>query len=93
MMVPIVKLLNEKQSALISALRTVYFMAKKDIPTHQYRYFLDFLEFQGCKEMMSLNCRKNATYRTHKIAGVMQGVITKVIREGTQALIDDSEVV
>ena len=34
---------SEKETALLSALRTVYFMVKQDIPTHKYEQFLDFL--------------------------------------------------
>ena len=82
------KLIAERDKSIISAIKTVYFLAKSDIPTHKYGDFLDFLEFQGCPEVKGLDCGQNATYRSDHIAREMQEAVALVIKDEIQEKIE-----
>ena len=51
-----------QEKAVVSALRTVYWLGKKYIATEKYRSLLNFLELQGCKDLENLTAVKNASY-------------------------------
>lgn len=62
MMKILTKRVSSQDSALIHALKTVYFLVKQNIPNHQYPDFVDFLVMMGCDAFAPLNVAANSTY-------------------------------
>ncbi len=52
------KAMGENEKAILSAIKTVYFMAKCDIPNAKYAEMLEFLKFQGRRisDYISVQC-------------------------------------
>ncbi|XP_013399516.1 zinc finger MYM-type protein 1-like [Lingula anatina] len=66
---------SENDSAIIHALRTIYFLAKQDIATSKYPDFVDFLIQQGCSALVPIA----KSYQSYSIAKYFQESIYEVI--------------
>lgn len=53
-----------QEKAVVSALRTVYWLGKEHIATEK---LLNFLKLQGCKDLENLTAGKNASYTSVQI--------------------------
>ena len=69
-----------QEKAVLSALRTVYWLGKEYITTEKYRTLLNFLKLQGCKDLENLTAAKNATYDSVQSAKDFQSVIAESIQ-------------
>lgn len=85
--------LEKKETALLSALKTVYFLAENDIPTHKYGKFLEFQQFQGLDFVDQLQCGDGTTYGSDRMATEMQECIAEVVRDDIQTKLEESEFV
>ena len=71
-----------QEKAVVSALRTVYWLGKEYIATEKYRSLLNFLKLQGCKDLENLTVGKNASYDSVQSAKEFQSVIAENIQSG-----------
>ena len=74
------KTIFKKEEAIVSAIETVYWLAKENIATVKYASLLDFSDKQGCEAVKAMCSGKNATYRSNTIAQEIQQAISDTIQ-------------
>ena len=73
------KQLSDKEQAVVSAMKCVYFMIKQCYASSGYGDFVDFIGYMNCPDIDQLNCGDNATYTSVDIAYEFQDSIAAVI--------------
>nr|XP_006820028.1 PREDICTED: uncharacterized protein LOC102809342 [Saccoglossus kowalevskii] len=71
--------LTKKQDAVITAMKTVYWLAKEAIATDKYSSLLELLRESGCEHVGNLQVGGNATYQSSTTAEDLQQTISDVI--------------
>ena len=77
--ISIEKQLSDKEQAVVSAMKCVYFMIKQGYASSGYGDFVDFMGCMNCPDIDQLNCGDNATYTSVDIAYEFQDSIAAVI--------------
>ncbi|XP_070576346.1 uncharacterized protein C17orf113-like [Ptychodera flava] len=85
--------LSENDQGIISAMQSVYWLAKEDIATRKYESLLKFLKLQGVQTVDKLRIGQNASYTSRQTAEEMQDAIGKVIANDIQKQLQESEFV
>ena len=71
-----------QRRALVGALKTVYCLAKQEIPlTTKYEAILELTISLGCDYLKGLEVGSNARYRSHTIIGEFLKVLAIVVEE------------
>ncbi|XP_013384257.1 protein FAM200A-like [Lingula anatina] len=78
---------SENDSAIIHALRTIYFLAKQDIATSKYPDFVDFLIQQGCSDLAPIA----KSYQSYTITKDFQESIYEVILRDMRKKLTDAD--
>ena len=78
------KQLSDKEQAIISAMKCVYFMIKQGYASSGYGDFVDFMGYMNCPDIDQLNCGDNATYTSVDIAYEFQDSIAAVIHSSIE---------
>ena len=72
---------SSQEQAVVSGMRTVYWLAKEHIATEKYDSLMNLLKLQGCKDIENLNVAKNASYNSVQTAKDFQSVIAECIQD------------
>ncbi|XP_077988181.1 zinc finger protein 862-like [Glandiceps talaboti] len=83
--------LSDADKAIISAMQSVYWLAKEDIATLKYESLLKFLKFQGVDTLDTLKISQNATYTSRETADGMQDAIGSIIKKQIVSQLRQSE--
>ena len=78
------KQLSDKEQAIVSAMKCVYFMIKQGYASSGYGDFVDFMGYKNCPDIDQLNCGDNATYTSVDIAYEFQDSIAAVIHSSNE---------
>lgn len=70
------KSLSQKNKAIVSAMRNVYWLAKEEIATLKYASLNQLVLLQGCADITHLTGGKNCQYTSYHIAEEMQEAIS-----------------
>jgi len=70
-----------KSDAVITAMRSVYWLAKESIATAKYPSLMEFLRLQGCESLSNLDIGKNATYSSRATADEFQEIIASIVEK------------
>ena len=66
---------------MTAAMRTVYWMAKEDLPIKKYPSFISFQQLQGSEAFKNMSVAANATYSSRQAGEEFQGCVAEVIYE------------
>ena len=72
---------SSQEQAVVSGMRTVYWLAEEHIATEKYKSLMNILKMQGCKDIENLNVAKNASYNSVQTAKDFQSVIAECIQD------------
>ena len=72
---------SSQEQAVVSGMRTVYWLAKEHIATEKYNSLMNLLKLQGCKDIENLNVAKDAPYNSVQTAKDFQSVIAECIQD------------
>ena len=80
------KMVAEKEDTIIIGMKSVYCLAKENLPMHKYTSLLELLSSVDCKITASLSQVKNASYSSETTANDMLQSLASVITSdiGTQ---------
>ena len=81
------KVLDEKEAAVVSALKVVFWMTKEDISIIKYESLLNLFEELDCPSIVSLKTGKKVTYSSDKAATEMLESLAYVARQKVNNLI------
>ena len=84
------KVLDEKEAAVVSALKVVFWMTKEDISIIKYESLLNLLEELDCPSIVSLKTGKKVTYSSDKAATEMLESLAYVARQKVNNMINKS---
>ena len=73
--------LDEKEAAVVSALKVVFWMTKEDISIIKYESLLNLLKELNCSSIVSLKTGKKVTYSSDKVATEMLESLAYVVRQ------------
>lgn len=59
---------SSQEQAVVSGMRTVYWLPKEYIATEKYNSLMNLLKLQGCKDIENLNVAKNTSDNSVRIA-------------------------
>ena len=66
------RVFRAQSQTIFTAMRPVYWLAKKDIATVKYDSLLNFLDEVGLESVKNLRVGGNATYRSHQSAEICE---------------------
>ena len=72
---------SSQEQAVVSGMRTVYWLAEEQIATEKYKSLMNILKMLGCKDIENLNVAKNASYNSVQTAKDFQSVIAECIQD------------
>lgn len=72
-------IISKQESAVCSAIKTIFWLAKENIATEKNPSLLQLLEKLGCEEVKNLNLAQNASYRSRTIAKEIQQAIADTV--------------
>ena len=84
------KVLDEKEAAVVSALKVVFWMTKEDISIIKYESLLNLLEELDCPSIVSLKTGKKVTYSSDKAATEILESLAYVARQKVNNMINKS---
>lgn len=72
-------IIDKKHHAILSAMRSVYWLCKEKIATVKFNSLIEFMKIQGCADIENLYSGDNATYQSERSAEDFQEAISTVI--------------
>ena len=73
--------ISEKESAVLSAIKTVYFMCLTNTALEQHSSYIEFLTDRNCPEIKALSIAKNATHASLATASEVVTAISDCISD------------
>lgn len=84
--------MDDKKSAVIAAMRCVYWLAKEKIATMKYSSLINLMKLQGCPNIDKLSLGDNATYLSDRSAEEFQNALALVCENNLNDKIKQSNV-
>ena len=84
------KIVSDKEASIIIGMKSVYWLAKENLPMHKYASLLELLSSVDCKTTTSLSQVKNASYSSETTANDMLQSLASVIRSDIDTQLQNS---
>lgn len=81
---------TRREKAILTAIKSVYWIAKEEIANHKYASLLQFLRLLQVREISDLHVGENAKYTSHRIFDEILACLNQVVEEETDALLHSS---
>lgn len=81
---------SRREKAILTAIKSVYWIAKEEIANHKYASLLQFLRLLHVREVSDLHVGENAKYTSHRIFDEILVCLNRVVEEETDALLHSS---
>ena len=81
---------EKRNSAIVAALRTVYWIVKEEIANRKYKSLIEFQKLQGCKDIQNLYLGSNASYNSPDIFNQLLYALNNVVERQIESDIQKS---
>ena len=82
---------SRSEAPLTAAFRTVFWMAKEDLPISKYPSLVSLQKLQGCNNLCQISVGKNATYNSRIAGSEFQECISETIHQNIQTAVRNAK--